>query len=100
MRRATIATGVAVIALGLLSGQQLVGQAPRASTGLCDAGAALGSRACRVFHDGRLISQAERERIQREGSGGAVMTPDGIFVFDTLAELDRFDAGRAVAAAR
>ena len=100
MTRATIATGVAVIALGLLSGQQLVGQAPRASTGLCDAGAALGSRACRVFHDGRLISQAEREMIQREGSGGAVMTPDGIFVFDTLAELDRFDARRAAAAAR
>ena len=100
MGRATIATGVAVIALGLLSGQQLVAQAPRSSTGLCDAGAALGSRACRVFHDGRLVLRAEQGRIPRERSGGAVKTPDGTFVFDSLAELVRFDARPAAAAAR
>ena len=95
MRRATATACAAVVALGLVTGQQLVAKAPRSSPGPCDAGAAATSRECRVFYRGHGITQYERERIERSGSGGAVMTPDGIFLFDTLAELDRFDAQRA-----
>jgi len=96
LSRFNIGIACGLVALVALGAQRVVVHATaRPTPGPCATADHPGAT-CRFVYRGRQIGALEFERRAAHGRGGAAVTPQGVYLFDTVAELDRFQAGRRV----